>query len=101
MTKDDQVQEHHPEHRDQRHQILDNLAQRPVAIITSLLLLAVLCFSVIRTFKGAKVKLPGGAATNTAAISDAIFGQYLIPFEVVSVLLLAALIGAIVLARKE
>jgi NADH-quinone oxidoreductase subunit J len=80
---------------------LDNLAQRPVAIITSLLLLAVLCFSVIRTFKGAKVKLPGGAATNTAAISDAIFGQYLIPFEVVSVLLLAALIGAIVLARKE
>ena len=34
-------------------------------------------------------------------VSDSIFSTYLIPFEVVSVLLLAALIGAIVLARKE
>ena len=39
--------------------------------------------------------------SNTAAISDTIFTQYLVPFEVVSVLLLAALVGAIVLARKE
>jgi NADH-quinone oxidoreductase subunit J len=39
--------------------------------------------------------------SNTAAISDSIFTQYLVPFEVVSVLLLAALVGAIVLARKE
>ena len=30
-----------------------------------------------------------------------IFSTYLIPFEVVSVLLLAALVGAIVLARKD
>jgi NADH-quinone oxidoreductase subunit J len=34
-------------------------------------------------------------------VSDSLFQNYLIPFEVVSVLLLAALIGAIVLARKE
>ena len=33
--------------------------------------------------------------------ADSIFSTYLIPFEVVSVLLLAALIGAIVLARKD
>ena len=39
--------------------------------------------------------------SNTAAVSDTIFTQYLVPFEVVSVLLLAALVGAIVLARKE
>ena len=39
--------------------------------------------------------------SNTATISDAIFGQYLIPFEVISVLLLAALVGAIVIARKD
>jgi len=38
---------------------------------------------------------------NTAAVSDSIFSQYLIPFEAVSVLLLAALIGAIVVARKD
>ena len=34
-------------------------------------------------------------------MSDSIFAQYLIPFEVVSVLLLAALVGAIVIARKD
>jgi NADH-quinone oxidoreductase subunit J len=34
-------------------------------------------------------------------ISDAIFSTYLLPFEVISVLLLAALIGAIVLARRD
>ena len=40
-------------------------------------------------------------AGNTAAVSDSIFSQYLIPFEVIGLLLTAALIGAIVLARKE
>jgi NADH-quinone oxidoreductase subunit J len=34
-------------------------------------------------------------------VADAIFGQYLIPFEMLSLLLLAALIGAIVLARRD
>ena len=34
-------------------------------------------------------------------VSDAIFSQYIVPFEAVSVLLLAALIGAIVVARKD
>jgi NADH-quinone oxidoreductase subunit J len=37
----------------------------------------------------------------TAQVSNSIFSQYLIPFEVVSVVLLAALIGAIVLARRD
>jgi NADH-quinone oxidoreductase subunit J len=39
--------------------------------------------------------------TNTQQVSDSIFSTYLVPFEVISVLLLAALVGAIVLARKE
>ena len=38
---------------------------------------------------------------NTAAVSDSIFSQYLVAFEVISVMLTAALIGAIVIARKE
>jgi len=37
----------------------------------------------------------------TAEVSDSIFSTYLLPFEVLSVLLLAALIGAIVLARRD
>jgi NADH-quinone oxidoreductase subunit J len=34
-------------------------------------------------------------------VSDSVFSQYLVPFEAISVLLLAALVGAIVLARKD
>jgi NADH-quinone oxidoreductase subunit J len=40
-------------------------------------------------------------ANNTEQVSDAIFGTYVVPFEAISVLLLAALVGAIVLARKD
>ena len=40
-------------------------------------------------------------AGNTEQVSDAIFGPYLVPFQAVSVLLLAALVGAIALARKD
>lgn len=38
---------------------------------------------------------------NTKQIADSIFSQYIVAFEAISVLLLAALIGAIVVARKE
>jgi len=37
----------------------------------------------------------------TAEVSDSIFSTYLIPFEAIGLLLTAALVGAIVLARKE
>jgi NADH-quinone oxidoreductase subunit J len=39
--------------------------------------------------------------SNTSTISDALFSTYLVPFEAVSVLLLASLVGAIVIARKD
>jgi NADH-quinone oxidoreductase subunit J len=38
---------------------------------------------------------------NTAQVSDNIFGPYLVPFWALSFLLLIAMIGAIVLARKD
>jgi NADH-quinone oxidoreductase subunit J len=34
-------------------------------------------------------------------LSTTLFAEYLLPFEAASVILLAALVGAIVLARKE
>ena len=37
----------------------------------------------------------------TAAIGNGLLGRWILPFEVTSVLLLATLIGAIVVARKE
>lgn len=39
--------------------------------------------------------------TNLRALGEAIFTQYLLPFEVTSILLLVAMVGAIVLIRKE
>ena len=39
--------------------------------------------------------------TNLRALGEVLFTQYLLPFEVTSILLLVAMVGAIVLIRKE
>ncbi len=47
-------------------------------------------------------KMPNDAqVVSTQQVSDQIFGPYLIPFWALSFVLLAAVIGAIVLARKD
>jgi NADH-quinone oxidoreductase subunit J len=67
----------------------------PLAIATAALLIALLATSVI----------PGETSTahgvNLKVLSDLLFRQYMFPFELVSFVLLAAMIGAIVLARRE
>lgn len=40
------------------------------------------------------------AASTTAEVGEAFLGRYLLPFEVSSVLLLAAIVGAVVIARR-
>ena len=40
-------------------------------------------------------------AQNTYGIGNAFLGDYVLPFEVASLVLLAALIGAIVISRHE
>jgi len=83
---------------------LDN-DQRWMGLAVSLILLAVIGYSLIRTYTSDKLTFAGakGVGTNAAtrSLADAIFIDYLVPFEVVSVMLLAALIGAIVLARRD
>ena len=71
-----------------------------MAVVVALLLLGVMGYALVDGFQDVKVG-ERDPAFNTAAVSDSIFAQYLIPFEAVSVLLLAALIGAIVVARKD
>jgi len=44
---------------------------------------------------------PGPMAPTTAAIGDALLTRWLLPFEVASLVLLATLVGAVVIARKE
>jgi len=48
-----------------------------------------------------KVRPVAAQSSTVAAIGNELLGAYLIPFEVLSVVLLAALIGAVMLVRKE
>jgi len=41
------------------------------------------------------------AGGNTQAVAEALFTDYLLPFEATSVLLLAAIVGAVVLAKRK
>lgn len=43
---------------------------------------------------------PGGVTNVTRALGQLLMGPYLVPFEIAGVLLLAAMIGAIVIARE-
>lgn len=46
-------------------------------------------------------QIPLKQAVTTAEIGRSMFDRFVLPFEAISVLLLAALVGAIVLARKD
>ncbi|HLM29968.1 MAG TPA: NADH-quinone oxidoreductase subunit J [Acidimicrobiales bacterium] len=76
-----------------------------VGLGTAVLLAGVMGYALIDAFGDdtmpRDLRVDDVAGSNTATVSDAIFSTYLIPFEVVSVLLLAALVGAIVIARKD
>lgn len=76
---------------------LDN-QQRGLSALVALAVLAGLGVLLWDTFRDAEIRL--GAST-TADVGENLFRSYILPFEVVSFLLLAALIGAIVLARRE
>ena len=73
--------------------------ERWQGLVVAVILAGVMTYALIDGFEDAE--LPGSEIQTTAEVSDSIFSTYLVPFEVVSVLLLAALIGAIVLARKD
>ena len=73
--------------------------QRLMAGLVGALVLCVTGGALIDTFGGAE--LSRAEPSLTADVSDMIFSQYIVPFEAVSVLLLAALIGAVVVARKD
>jgi NADH-quinone oxidoreductase subunit J len=77
---------------------LDNNLRWPAAV-TALFLVGILTGLLVHTFHADKVNIT--APVRTAQITDKVFTTYIIPFEVVGVLLLGALIGAVVLARKD
>jgi NADH-quinone oxidoreductase subunit J len=44
---------------------------------------------------------PGGSVTSVSVIGKSLFTDYAFPFEVTSVLILVAMVGAVVLARRD
>lgn len=75
---------------------------RVVALVTAVATAAVLVTTLARGFRDAyfplKARVGGGS---TGAIGASLFRTWVLPFEALSVLLLAALVGAIVLSRTE
>lgn len=74
--------------------------QKWIGALISVVLAAVMGYSLWEEFEDAKLpddRLP----QRTEAVADTIFSTYIVPFEAISVLLLAALIGAVVVARRD
>jgi NADH-quinone oxidoreductase subunit J len=76
---------------------LDN-QQRGLSALVGVGLLAGLVFLLWEAFGDARIEL---TTSSTAKVGESLFRNFVLPFEVVSFLLLAALIGAIVLARRD
>jgi len=87
----------------------DNLTHDNIwpAVMTAILLALVMVYAVFDYAKAPwsdnarEIDVLGNSPTTVEQVSDSIFSTYIVAFEAVSVLLLAALIGAIVVARKE
>jgi NADH-quinone oxidoreductase subunit J len=77
-------------------------AVRAAGLPALLALLVALCYTLQRFYPSSTQAVFGGFTKGDAhSIGNALFRQYLLPFEVTSILILVAILGAIVLARKE
>jgi NADH-quinone oxidoreductase subunit J len=79
---------------------LDARRVLPAAIVAGLVG-AVLVTTVVAGFAGVEIDLDDAVVGSAEVTGATIFEKWVLPFEVLSVLLLAALIGAIVLSRGE
>jgi NADH-quinone oxidoreductase subunit J len=75
--------------------------QRLLAAIVAGALFGVTSWVMVDAFEGRKINLDVERPTTSGEIGEVIFTDFVLPFEVVSILLLAALVGAIVIARRD
>jgi NADH-quinone oxidoreductase subunit J len=79
--------------------------QRPLAIGLAVILVVEATFIIITRARPAGNIVPPPDTVNMMSslreMAMALFNQYLVPFEVTSILLLVAMVGVIVLVRKE
>ena len=75
--------------------------QRPLAALCAAAVFVVTSVILVGGFEGQEINFARTTGTTTESVGTAIFSLYVWPFEVVSVLLLAALVGAVVIARRD
>ena len=75
--------------------------QRPLAALCAASVFVVSSWIMIKAFRGQDITFSGVPGTRAQNVGAVIFSSYVLPFEVVSILLLAALVGAIVIARRD
>ncbi|HUF06325.1 MAG TPA: NADH-quinone oxidoreductase subunit J [Candidatus Binatia bacterium] len=71
--------------------------QVPIALVVALAIVGLVGWAVVQTDWGGATEV---VAAGVEAIAIAIFTTYALPFEIISLLLLVAIIGAIFLARR-
>ncbi|MFF9868555.1 MULTISPECIES: NADH-quinone oxidoreductase subunit J [unclassified Streptomyces] len=74
---------------------------RPAALVVAVASAAALVWVVVDAFRTTWIDLDGPAQGSTKVSGTILFRHWVLPFEALSVLLLAALVGAIVLSRKD
>ena len=82
--------------------------QWPAALLLAVAMIALVSWVVSRVrfspanlTPAALVSVEGEVVGNVQAVAWLLYQQYLLPFEIASLFLLVAMIGAVVLARKE
>jgi NADH-quinone oxidoreductase subunit J len=82
--------------------------QWPMAVVVGLLFIALIGFVVTATsfgptdpIPGRLVDVEGQALGNSEAVAWMLYREYFVPFEIASLFLLVAMIGAVVLAKKD
>ena len=71
--------------------------QVPIAVVVALAIIGLVGWAVVQTDWGVVPQAVGAAVD---AIANAVFTTYALPFEIISLLILVAIIGAIFLARR-
>jgi len=73
-----------------------------VVVVSGFLLEMLYLFGIKSNFPALETMHPASARIGTIeAMGEALFGKFILPFEVTSILLLAAIVGAVVLAKKN
>jgi NADH:ubiquinone oxidoreductase subunit 6 (subunit J) len=82
--------------------------QWPAALLLAVMMIGLVSwvvsqvqFSPANISPEALVSVEGEAVGNVQAVAWQLYQKYLLPFEIASLFLLVAMIGAVVLARKE